>query len=148
MISLGKTSYARLQGVEPSLVRVITRAAAIAAPEDDFTIIQGVRTKEQMWENWGKGRTVAQCKAKGVPVQYAKPAERKVTWLNNPLMSNHRIMPDGFGHAVDAAPYPIDWDDIARFKRMRALFQRAADIEGVAVNFIENDFPHIELKKD
>ncbi len=145
MITLGKTSLARLEGVLPDLVRVIKRAAEIAESEDDFTVIQGVRTKEQMWENWGKGRTAAQCAAKGVPTKYAKPADRKVTWLNNPLMSNHRVHPDGFGHAVDCAPFPIDWDDLKRFERMQALFKRAAEIEGVNIRHLPGDLPHTEI---
>lgn len=145
MITLGKTSISRLDGVDHDLVRVVNRAAAIAEPEEDFTVIEGVRSNERMYENWGKGRTVEQCRAKGVPIKYARPTDKKVTWLNNPLMSNHRRFPDGFGKAVDCAPYPIDWNNLDRFRRMRALFQRAADIEDVGIRFIEGDWPHIEL---
>ena len=145
MITLGAKSLAKMTGVHPDLVRVFHRAAAIAGPVDDFTIIQGVRTKDEMWENWGKGRTLAECRAKGVPDKYAQPKLGKVTWLNNPLMSNHRVMADGFGCAIDAAPYPIDWNDTARFRRMHALIQRAADIEKVKIRFIDGDWPHTEL---
>ncbi len=44
--------------------------------------------------------------------QYAK---KKVTWLNNPLASNHRPQADGLGHAVDLVPSPIDWNDPKKF---------------------------------
>lgn len=145
MIVLSSKSLEKLTGVHQDLVRVVIRAAKIADKADDFTIIEGVRSKERMWENWGKGRTVEQCKARGVPIQYAKPSLAKVTWLNNPLMSNHRKREDGFGRAVDCAPFPIDWTDLGRFKRMRELFKRAADLEEVGIRFIDGDWPHIEL---
>lgn len=157
-IILGKRSLSRLDGVHPDLVRVIKRAAAMATPEDDFTILEGVRTVEQMYVNYGKGRTVQQCQAKGVPAKYARPTEAKVTWLSNPLMSNHRRLADGYGRAVDAAPYPIDWNNLARFERMALLILRAAAAEGVAVRWGadwdrdgkfrergETDSPHFEL---
>lgn len=157
-IVLGSRSLSRLVGVHPDLVRVFKRAAAMAKPEEDFTILEGVRTVEQMYINYGKGRTAKQLTAKGVPAKYAAPKEAKVTWLNNPLMSNHRKMPDGFGRAIDAAPYPIDWNDIGRFERLALLIFRAAAAEGVKVrwgadwdndgNFRERgetDSPHFEL---
>lgn len=148
-ITYSATSLKRLEGVHPDLRRVFMRYAKDAAPEDDIIIIQGTRTKEEMWVNYGKGRTVAQCAAKGVPAKYAKPTEPKVTWLNDPLMSNHRIHSDGFGHAVDAAPYPIDWNNLARFRRMVVGIKAAAKAEGVAIvsgaDWTKPDLPHTEL---
>jgi peptidoglycan L-alanyl-D-glutamate endopeptidase CwlK len=148
-ITLGARSLARMEGVHPDLVRVFKTAAKMATKEEDFTILEGVRSKEQMWINYGKGRTVAQCAAKGVPAKYSEPSAAKVTWLNNPLMSNHRAHADGFSHAIDAAPYPIDWKDIGRFKKMVALIKRAAAAEGVAIScgadWAKADFPHVEL---
>lgn len=150
MIILGQRSLARLQGVHPDLVRVVKRAALLATPQQDFTVLEGVRTREQMCINWGKGRTVAQCIAKGVPGSYAQPSVAKVTWLNNPFSSNHAAKADGYGHAVDLAPYPIDWNDLARFKAMGALIKAAAHQEGVAVVYggdwvKSKDWPHVEL---
>ena len=149
MIRLSPRSLSRLEGVEPRLVRVVKMASELAHPQEDFTVIQGVRTKQEMWTNYGKGRTIAECKAKGVPAAYAKPAERKVTWLRDPLMSNHRLHPDGYGHAVDLAPFPIDWNDIGRFKDLVALMRKAAMAEGVRIrcgaDFSTPDLPHFEL---
>lgn len=148
-ITLGPRSLSRLAGVHPDLVRVVKRAAEMAHPAEDFTIIQGVRTKQEMYANYGKGRTIAECVAKGVPASYANPTARKVTWLNDPLMSNHRLHPDGYGHAVDLAPYPIDWNDIGRFKDLVALMRKAAIDEGVRIrcgaDFKTPDLPHFEL---
>ncbi|KJV42338.1 M15 family metallopeptidase [Brevundimonas sp. KM4] len=147
--TLSKRSTDALIGVEPRLVRVVKRA--ITHTTQDFVVIQGVRTKEQMWENYGKGRTVAQCAAKGVPAIYAKPALRKVTFLNNPLASNHRVHADGFGHAVDIVPFPVDWDTEKKFADIAAAMKRAAHLEGVKIAWGGDwtggirDLPHFEL---
>lgn len=100
---LGAASRARLVGVHPRLIKVV-ELAIVRSPQD-FSVLEGVRSRETMWAYWGKGRTAAELRAKGVPVQYAQPGMAKVTWLNNPLSSNHRAMPDGFGRAVDLTPY-------------------------------------------
>lgn len=148
-ITLGERSLSRLIGVHPDLVRVVHRAATLAKPIDDFTVLEGVRSKEQMWINWGKGRTVAQCAAKGIPAQYVKPGENKVTWLTDPLMSNHRKRDDGFGRAVDLAPFPIDWNNIPRFRVLMTLMEAAADLEDVTISaggrWRKADWPHFEL---
>ncbi len=157
-IVLGAQSRSRLEGVHPYLVRVVQRAAAMAKPHEDFTVLEGVRSRETMWAYYGKGRTAEQCRAKGVPTGYARPDLPKVTWLANPLMSNHRRRENGFGHAVDLAPWPIDWSDVARFDALAALMFRAASIEGVAIRWGadwdrdgkarergESDSPHFEL---
>lgn len=133
MITLGTRSLNNLRGVHPDLVRVIKRAASIATPAQDFTVIEGVRTREQMCVNYGKGRTAAQCVAKGVPAQYANPTLAKVTWLNNPFASNHGVKADGYGHACDIMPYPIDWNDVKRIMALVALMKDAAKAEGVAI---------------
>lgn len=89
-ITLGQRSLSRLDGVHPDLVRVVKRAAAMATADEDFTVLEGIRSKEQMCINYGKGRTAAQCEAKGVPGKYAQPKVAKVTWLSDPFNSNHR----------------------------------------------------------
>ena len=157
-ITLGQRSLARLDGVHPDLVRVVKRAAAMAAPSEEFTVLEGLRTREQMMVNYGKGRTAAQCEAKGVPGRYAQPGVARVTWLANPFMSNHRRREDGYGRAVDLAPWPIDWNNTARFDRLAGLMFRAALAEGVKITWGadwdrdgrprergETDSPHFEL---
>lgn len=159
-IVLGQRSLARLAGVHPDLVRVVKRAAAMAERQDDFTVLEGVRTKEQCFINYGKGRTEAECKAAKVPANYAAPRTAKVTWLGNPLASKHYPRPDGYSHAVDLAPFPIDWNDLARFDRVAALMLEAAKVEGVPIRWGadwdrdgkprergETDSPHFELDR-
>ena len=149
MITLSKQSLARLGGVHPSLVKVVHAASIMAEPHEDFLVIEGVRTREGMMINYGKGRSAAQLAKFGIPASYARPAAKKVTWLSNPFMSNHRLHEDGFGHAVDLGPYPLNWNDIAGFVELAALMKRAAASVGVKIScgadWSKKDYPHFEL---
>ena len=148
---LSKLSLGRLNGVDANLVKVVQRAIEITP--QDFMVVEGVRTKEQCYIDYGKGRTVAQCTAKGVPAQYAQPKLAKVTWLNNPLSSKHVT-----GKAVDLVPYPVDWNDLTKFDQVAKAMFAAADELGVSIrwgadwdndgNYREKgeyDSPHFEL---
>ena len=148
---LSKLSLSRLEGVNPALVKVVKRAIEITP--QDFMVVEGVRSKEQCYINYGKGRTVAQCTAKGVPAKYAQPKLAKVTWLNNPLSSKHVS-----GKAVDLVPYPVNWNDLTKFDQVaKAMFAAAKEL-GVSIrwgadwdndgNYREKgeyDSPHFEL---
>ena len=125
---LSKLSLGRLNGVDANLVKVVQRAIEITP--QDFMVVEGVRTKEQCYINYGKGRTVAQCTAKGVPAQYAQPKLAKVTWLNNPLSSKHVT-----GKAVDLVPYPVDWNDLTKFDQVAKAMFAAADELGVSIRW-------------
>lgn len=57
------------------------------------------------------------------------------------------------GHAVDLGPVPLDWDDWPAFRAMAGVVLRAADDEGVAVDWGGNwptfrDGPHFELRRE
>lgn len=120
---LSKLSLSRLVGLHVNLEAVVKRAIEIT--EQDFMVVEGVRSKEQCFINYGKGRTAAQCIAKGVPAQYAQPKLAKVTWLNNPLSSKHVT-----GHAVDLVPYPVDWNDLSKFDKVaKAMFAAANELD-------------------
>ena len=148
---LSKLSLGRLEGVNPDLVKVVK--GAIEITQQDFLVVEGVRSKEQCYINYGKGRTVAQCTAKGVPAKYAQPKLAKVTWLNNPLSSKHVS-----GKAVDLVPYPVNWNDLTKFDQVaKAMFAAAKEL-GVSIrwgadwdndgNYREKgeyDSPHFEL---
>lgn len=148
---LSKLSLGRLEGVNPELVKVVKRAIEIT--QQDFLVVEGVRSKEQCYINYGKGRTWEQCTAKGVPAKYAQPKLAKVTWLNNPLSSKHIT-----GRAVDLVPYPVDWNDLSKFDQVaKAMFAAAKEL-GVSIrwgadwdndgNYREKgeyDSPHFEL---
>lgn len=60
--------------------------------------------------------------------------------------SKHNKLPS---LAIDLAPYPIDWDDIARFNEMCDLVEAIAKDKGIKVrmgrDFSFRDYPHVEL---
>lgn len=102
---LGKTSLARLKGVDETLANVVKRAIEIS--EVDFTVLEGVRTLERQRELYAQGRT-----APG----------KIVTWT----MKSRHIE----GKAVDLVPYPLDWNDLDKFNKIKdAMFQAAKELD-------------------
>lgn len=149
--NLSQKSLDKMNGVDERLQRVVKRA--IQLTKQDFMVLEGVRTKEQCMINYGKGRTTAQCVAKGVPAQYANPSAAKVTWLNDPFASKHVS-----GKAVDLVPYPVDWNDLKKFDAIAKAMLQAAKELGVPVRWGadwngngkpreqgESDSPHFEI---
>lgn len=143
--SLGNRSQKNLEGVHPLLISVVEKAIKITSV--DFAVIEGVRTVERQGELYAQGRT------KPGPI---------VTWT---MRSRHFVHEDGFGHAVDLAPYPIDWsstpENLARFDAVAlAMFRAAAslnvrlrwgadwDQDGRPREKGESDSPHFELAFD
>lgn len=149
--ALGVISKEHLVGVHPRLVAVIERAIAITT--QDFTVVEGVRSVEQMCINYGKGRSSEECLAKGVPAKYAQPTIAKVTWLAHPLQSKHGVHVDGFGHAVDLAPWvdmAIDWNTRSRFETVASAMHEAAAELNTPIIWGGSwqgtpDLPHFEL---
>lgn len=144
----------RLNGVNPLLVKVVLATAQT----HEFMIVEGIRSREQCFVNYGKGRTAVQCASKGVPNRYAQPHARKVTWLNDPLGSKHCIQSTSYGHAVDLFPAPYDWNNrqafqklaeaiIAEGKRQNVNIRwgRDWDQDGKYEEKGEIDGPHFEL---
>jgi len=136
---LSKRSLGNLEGVHPSLVAVVKRAIEIT--KQDFVVIEGVRTQARQDELWAQGRT------KPGPI---------VTWTKD--ASSHGIGADGYGHAVDIAPYPVDWNDTKKFDAIAlAMFSAASeigvrlrwgadwDMDGIPRERGESDSPHFEL---
>lgn len=143
MYKLSKRSLTNLQGVNTNLVKVVQRAIEIA--KQDFMVTEGLRSREQCCINYGKGRTAQQCTQKGVPAKYAQPNISKVTWLNNPFASKHSQ-----GRAVDLVPYPVDWNDLAKFRSIAEAMKQAAKELNVTINWggdwqKTKDYPHFEV---
>jgi peptidoglycan L-alanyl-D-glutamate endopeptidase CwlK len=138
--ALGPQSRARLQGVHPDLVKVVERA--IELTDQDFMVLEGVRTPARQKELYAQGRTA--------------PGP-KVTWTLN---SNHFINPKtGFGHAVDLVPFPVDWSHTKLDVVSKAMFAAAWEL-GVPIRWGadwdrdgkprekgETDSPHFELHR-
>ena len=139
--TFSKRSLDNLKGVHPDLVKVVQRALELS--KVDFTVIEGVRSQARQDELWAQGRT------KPGPV---------VTWVKT--SGTHGIHADGYGHAVDMVPYPVDWDDLKRFDQMaEAMFQASKEL-GIKIRWGanwdqdgnpreagESDSPHFELSK-
>jgi peptidoglycan L-alanyl-D-glutamate endopeptidase CwlK len=163
--NLSQRSLMRLDGVDPRLVAVVKKAIQIS--DIDFMVVEGLRSREQCMINYGKGRTAAQCEAKGVAAKYANPGHAKVTWLNNPFNSKHCKQTNGYGAAVDLLPAPYDWkiDDPKHtpevddgFAKMAIAMLQAATLLGTPIRWGANwngnkkfrekgetDNPHFEL---
>lgn len=136
---LSPRSTTNLEGVHPDLVAVVKRALELSAV--DFTVLEGVRTQERQDELWAQGRT--------------KPGA-VVTWIQT--VGAHGVQPDGWGHAVDIAPFPIDWSNLYRFDQVaQAMFAAAKELDvelrwgadwdrdGNPRERGETDSPHFEL---
>ena len=139
MFSFSARSLNNLKGVHPKLVAVVKRALEISPI--DFTVLEGVRSQERQNELWAQGRT------KPGPV---------VTWIQS--TGTHGVQKDGYGHAVDIAPFPIDWNDHKRFDQLANTMFAAAkelgvtlrwggnwDMDSVIHEKGESDSPHFEL---
>lgn len=135
---LGATSRARLMGVHPDLVRVVERAIKLSSV--DFSVLEGLRSYARQKQLYDQGRTTP---------------GNVVTWTMN---SKHRMQGDGYGHAVDLVPYPLDWNDLKKFDAIAFAMLRAAQVENVRIRWGadwdgdgkprergESDSPHFEL---
>lgn len=156
MAALTARDHSRLVGVDPRLVKVVNLAATKCPIA--FMVVEGVRSDEQCFINFGKGRSVAECAAKGVPAKYAQPKAAKVTWLADPLNSMHRKKADGYGKAVDLLPAPFDWKDAKPFALVNDAMMAASKELGIPIRWGkdwnrngkpgekgETDSPHWEL---
>lgn len=86
MYKFSKSSQEKLSTCHPDIQKVFNEAIK----HFDITIIEGIRTKEQQEE-------------------YVRTGKSKT------MNSKHLAQSDGYSHAVDAAPFPLDWNDRERF---------------------------------
>lgn len=127
MFKLGLRSLMRLSGVHPDLVRVVQRAIKISSV--DFTVVEGVRTLARQRELFSQG-------------------------ASKTLNSRHIPGADGFGKAVDLAPWvggTVRWDWPLYHPLAKAM-KEAARIEGVPIVWggdwkTFKDGPHFELDR-
>ena len=90
----------------------------------DCSILEGHRGEERQTEAYHSGHS-------------------KLKWPN----SKHNKNPS---RAVDVAPYPIDWDDIMRFREFGHYVKGVADVLGIKIRWggdfpTWKDYPHFEL---
>lgn len=139
MYSFGEKSENNLKGVHPKLIVVVRKALSYGVM--DFSVGEGVRTLQRQHELLSTGATQT-------------------------LNSKHLLQPDGFGHAVDLYPSPVNmaqvnrgyWPECIRFGLLAGLIMRAAQEEGVQLRWgmdwdkdgqtLDHSFfdaPHFEL---
>lgn len=123
----GKTSKSRMKGVHPKLIECAELALSYGVM--DLTVLPdgGLRTPERQMELVEKG-------------------------ASKTLHSKHLPQDDGYSHAIDLAPYPVDWSDIDRFVMYGTLMFRAAAEVGLILRWGGHwnsfkDYPHFEIKE-
>ncbi|MGX2956442.1 M15 family metallopeptidase [Ursidibacter arcticus] len=93
-----KRSEDNLNGVHPDLIKVARLALQLS--KRDFTVIEGIRSKERQAELYQKGATKT-------------------------MNSRHLT-----GHAIDIVPYPLDWHDKQAFADLaKAMFEAAKQLK-------------------
>ena len=121
MPEFGRKSFLKLRTCHQDLQEILCEAIV----HMDFTVLEGFRSMERqnMLSETGKS---------------------KLQWPN----SKHNTHPS---RAVDIAPWPIDWNDLDRFRELAELIKKIAKEKGIEIewggdwkNFI--DMPHFQLK--
>lgn len=120
---LSPRSLIKLSTCAPKLVKLIMEA--IKTSPFDFAVICGHRGEEQQTKAFDEGRS-------------------KVLYP----MSEHNSVPST---AVDLAPYPIDWDDIEKFKILACHIKITAYLLDIPIEWGGDwksfkDYPHYQLK--
>lgn len=68
------------------------------------------------------------------------------------MNSKHLVQSDNYAHAIDLAPYPIDWANIEKFQVMATLMFKASSEEGLVLNWGGHwprfkDYCHFEISR-
>ena len=142
-MKFGTLSTRNLNGVHPKLVELMQKAI-IDSPVD-FTILSGIRTMAEQRALYAKGRTTP-----GDIVTMRDGITEK---------SNHQVKADGYGHAVDIAPYVnghIDEDNKSdTLKEIAYHIKQTANVMGIKIIWGGDwtvkrdgiiDEPHFELR--
>ena len=128
MPTFGKRSLENLKNCHPNL-KIIAHEAI---KEYDFSVICGLRTKQDQEKAFNGGFS---------KVKY--PNSRH----NQSLLLGRKDISDAF----DLCPYPIDWNDIGRFKALSVIIKRIAKEKNIQIEYGGDwakfrDYPHYQLK--
>lgn len=119
MPKFGKKSKDKLAECHPDLQRLMEALIK----EMDVTILCGFRGEKEQNSAFHSGHS-------------------KLQWPR----SKHNRVPS---EAVDVAPFPVDWNNIAEFNKMCTIIERLAKEMGIKIrlgrDFSFKDWPHIEL---
>lgn len=139
MPKFGKQSQDRLSTCHPKIQLIMNEAIKTY----DFTVLCGTRTPEEQYELYKKGRELqadGTWKKVGATVTNIDGRKKK---------SEHNYSPS---HAIDIAPYPIDWNNIARFTELSKVVKQCAKNLGIKIEYGGDwtslkDYPHYQLDK-
>ena len=136
MPSFSQKSKDRLATAHPDLRRVFNEVIK----DFDIVILCGERDEEEQFELYKKGREFKGGK-------WLKVGATVTNIDGKTKKSKHNYKPS---LAVDAAPYPIDWNDIDRFKKMGEVIKQKAKELGIEISWGGDwvsfkDYPHTEL---
>lgn len=92
MPHFGNRSLENMRGVHPDLIKVLYEVIKLF----DFSVLEGMRSFKR------QERLVA-------------------SGASRTLRSKHLTQPDGYSHAIDVVPYPVDWKDSQRFAYLAGL---------------------------
>ena len=112
MPRFSKISQERLNSCHPDIIRLFNEVIKIT----DFSVLSGHRTPAEQLELYKKGRT--------------EPGKRVTNIDGYNIKSMHNFSPS---LAVDVAPYPIDWNDIDRFKALSEIVKAKAQEMGIDI---------------
>ena len=122
MPKFGRRSKERLATCHPLLQEIMNELIKVM----DVTILCGVRGEEEQNKAFNEGKS---------KLKYPQ--------------SKHNRSPSW---AVDVAPYPIDWNNIDRFKQMCYYIEAIASVKGINIrlgrDFSFKDYPHLEIMND
>ena len=106
MAKFGRRSMSRLEGVHPLLVDWAFSVVRII----DCSVVSGVRS-------------------------LTTQAEYVAAGASQTMQSYHLIQGDGYGHALDLAPYPIDWDKLRSFDLLAGIGLAVAHQMGLPITW-------------
>lgn len=123
-VQLGQKSLERLATVHPDLKRVVL--AAFEECPFDVTVLEGVRTLERQKQLLAEGRSQT-------------------------MKSYHLKHGDGYSHAVDLAPYPIDWKNTQQFTKLADIIKTKAKELNILLTWGGDwksfkDLPHYQIE--
>jgi len=107
----------------------------------DIVILYGHRTTKEQFELFRQGRDL-------VGGEWVKTGKTVTNLDGKSKLSEHNYLPS---RAIDIAPYPIDWNNIERFKELAVIVKREAkklDIDIIwGGDWKMRDFPHYQIDK-
>lgn len=142
MSAWSKTSERRLATVHPKLQKVFDMAIRIM----DITIVCGWRDREKQHDAYLNGNS---------DVDW--PNSKHNCYKKTKLLDG-KIKMEPESRAIDACPYPIDWNDYSRFYIMIGVIMACAFVKGIKLKFGAffkrgngkpfKDLGHVELDED